>query len=66
MAVKEQKKKGLVLTVSKLERAYHKEKSEGKVGGQIKKKVASIPIMITQKMRIKLKLLGYTLSLIHI
>ena len=40
MAVKEQKKKGVVLTVSKLERAYHKAKSEGKVG-EIKKKVAS-------------------------
>tara|TARA_B100001250_G_scaffold189304_1_gene162641 strand:+ start:86 stop:1102 length:1017 start_codon:yes stop_codon:yes gene_type:complete len=59
MAVKEQKKKGVVLTVSKLERAYHKAKSEGKVG-EIKKKVASIPIMITQRMRMDLALLGYT------
>ena len=53
------KKNGAVISVKKLERAYHKAKSEGKVG-EIKKKVASIPIMITQRMRMDLALLGYT------
>ena len=53
------KKNGVVISVKKLERAYHKAKSEGKVG-EIKKKVASIPIMITQRMRMDLALLGYT------
>ena len=44
------------LTFQKLENAYHKAKSEGKVG--INK--VSIPIMITNQMRIALSMLGYT------
>ena len=48
-------KKGVVITAKKLERAYHKAKSEGKVG----KKKVSIPIMITNKMRMQLSALGY-------
>ena len=44
------------LTVQKLERAYHKAKFEGRVG--LKK--ISIPIMITNKMRMDLSILGYT------
>ena len=44
------------LTVKKLERAYYKAKTEGKVG--IKR--VSIPIMITNKMRMELSILGYT------
>ena len=43
------------LTVKKLERACHKTKSGGKVG--VKK--ISIPIMITNKMRTDLSILGY-------
>ncbi len=43
-----------VLTVQRLEKAYHKAKSEGKVG--IKK--ISIPIMITNQMRMELLTLG--------
>tara|TARA_B100001093_G_C26368125_1_gene817603 strand:- start:170 stop:577 length:408 start_codon:yes stop_codon:yes gene_type:complete len=49
-------KKGTHITAIKLEKAYHKAKSEGKVGV---KKVA-IPIMITNKMRMDLSILGYT------
>ena len=44
------------LTVQKLERAYHKAKSQGKVG--IKK--VSIPIMITNQMRMDLLILGWS------
>ncbi len=44
------------LTVQKLERAYHKAKSQGKVG--IKK--VSIPIMITNQMRMDLLTLGWS------
>ena len=44
------------LSIRKLERAYYKAKSEGKVG--IKK--VSIPIMITNQMRMDLSILGYT------
>ena len=44
-----------VLTVQKLERAYHKTKSDGKIG----RKKISIPIMITNKMRTDLSVLGY-------
>jgi hypothetical protein len=49
-------KKGTHVTAIKLERAYHKAKSEGLVG--IKK--VSIPIMITNQMRFQLSTLGYT------
>ena len=49
-------KKGTHITAIKLEKAYHKAKAEGKVG--IKK--VSIPIMITNKMRMALSMLGYT------
>ena len=45
-----------LLTVKKLERACHKTESGGKVG--VKK--ISIPIMITNKMRTDLSVLGYT------
>ena len=44
------------LTFQKLENAYHKAKSEGKVG--IKK--ISIPIMITNQMRMELLTLGWS------
>ena len=50
------RKKGTHITAIKLEKAYHKAKSEGKVG--VKK--VSIPIMITNKMRMDLSILGYT------
>ena len=49
-------KKGTPITAIRLEKAYHKAKSEGKVG--IKK--VSIPIIITNKMRMQLSTLGYT------
>ena len=55
-AEKNARKKGTQTTVIKLEKAYHKAKSEGKVG--IKK--VSIPIMITNQMRIDLSMLGYS------
>ena len=45
-----------ILTVQRLEKAYHKAKSNGKIG--VKK--LSIPIMITNKMRTDLSVLGYT------
>lgn len=48
-------KKDVIVTAKKLERAYHKAKSEGLVG----KKKVSIPIMITNKMRMQLSVLGY-------
>ena len=44
------------MTVQKLEKAYHEAKSKGKVG--IKK--VSIPIMITNQMRIDLLTLGWS------
>ena len=44
------------ITVQKLEKAYHKAKSKGKIG--IKK--VSIPIMITNQMRIDLLTLGWS------
>ena len=44
------------LTVQKLERAYHKAKSKGKVG----MKKVSIPIMITNQMRMDLLTLGWS------
>ena len=44
------------LTFQKLEKAYHKAKSEGKVG--IKK--ISIPIMITNQMMMELLTLGWS------
>ena len=44
------------LTVQKLERAYHKAKSKGKVG----MKRVSIPIMITNQMRMDLLTLGWS------
>lgn len=46
------------ITASKLERAYHKWKSEGRVGEKKTSKV-SIPLMITNKMRFQLSMLGY-------
>ena len=52
-------KKGTTITAMKLEKAYHKAKSEGKVGEQKSLKV-SIPIMITNQMRMDLSILGYT------
>tara|TARA_B100000575_G_C23062558_1_gene611765 strand:- start:807 stop:1163 length:357 start_codon:yes stop_codon:yes gene_type:complete len=56
-AVKNIHSRGLgVLTVQRLEKAYHKAKSNGKIG--VKK--LSIPIMITNKMRTDLSVLGYT------
>lgn len=48
-------KKDVIITAKKLERAYHKAKSEGLVG----KKKVSIPIMITNKMRMQLSVFGY-------
>ena len=47
------------ITAIKLEKAYHKAKSEGKVGEKKSLKV-SIPIMITNQMRMDLSILGYT------
>ena len=44
------------LTFQKLEKAYHKAKSEGKVGT----KKISIPIMITNQMRMELLTLGWS------
>ena len=44
------------ITVQRLEKAYHKAKSKGKIG--IKK--VSIPIMITNQMRIDLLTLGWS------
>ena len=44
------------MTVQKLEKGYHKAKSKGKIG--IKK--ISIPIMITNQMRIDLLTLGWS------
>ncbi len=52
-------KKNVKLTVKSLERAYHKAKSEGRVGEKKTSKV-SIPLMITNKMRLQLSTLGYT------
>ena len=52
-------KDGIHITAIKLEKAYHKAKSEGKVGEQKSLKV-SIPIMITNQMRMDLSILGYT------
>ena len=54
-AEKNVSKKGVIITAQKLERAHHKAKSEGKVG----EKKVSIPIMITNQMRMKLSALGY-------
>ena len=51
-------KKNVKLTVLKLERAYHKAISEGLVGKKKTSKV-SIPLMITNKMRFQLSMLGY-------
>tara|TARA_B100001175_G_scaffold75027_1_gene62693 strand:- start:93 stop:851 length:759 start_codon:yes stop_codon:yes gene_type:complete len=51
-------KKGFKITSKNLERAYHKAKSEGKVGLKKTSKV-SIPLMITNKMRLQLSTLGY-------
>ena len=51
-------KKNVKLTVKNLERAYHKYVSEGRA---IKKTLkVSIPIMITNQMRMDLSILGYT------
>ena len=58
-AGKNKPKKGLVFTAHMLERAYHKAKSEGKVGEQKATKV-SIPIVITSKMRMDLLTLGWS------
>ena len=44
------------LTVKKLEKAYHKAKSKGKVGI----KNVSVPIMITNQMRMDLLTLGWS------
>ena len=44
------------MTVQKLEKAYHKAKSKGKVGI----KNVSIPIMITNQMRMELLTLGWS------
>ena len=52
-------KKGFKITSKNLERAYHKAKYEGKVGLKKTSKV-SIPLMITNKMRLQLSTLGYT------
>jgi len=52
-------KKGLNITAHRLERAYHKAKSEGKVGEEKASKV-SIPLMITTKMRMDLLTLGWS------
>ena len=52
-------KKGFKITSKNLERAYHKAKSEGKVGLKKTSKV-SIPLIITNKMRLQLSTLGYT------
>ena len=50
-------KKNVELTVLKLESAYHKALSRGMVGKRPSK--VSIPLMITNKMRFQLSMLGY-------
>ena len=50
-------KKSVGLTVLKLERAYHKALSRGRVGKTALQ--VSIPLMITNKMRFELSMLGY-------
>ena len=50
-------KKSVELTILKLERAYHKALSKGTVGKRNSK--VSIPLMITNKMRFQLSMLGY-------
>ena len=51
-------KKNVELTVLKLERAYHKAVSE-RIVGEKKTSKLSIPLMITNKMRFQLSMLGY-------
>ena len=51
------KKENVELTVQKLESAYHKALSRGMVGKRPSK--VSIPLMITNKMRFQLSMLGY-------
>ena len=50
-------KKGSSITAHKLEKAWHKARSSGLVG-EVKQTTASIPFMITNKMRQQLKNLG--------
>ena len=56
-ATKHLSKSDIMITPQKLKAAYQKAKSKGKIG--ITKKV-SIPIMITNKMRMELSTLGYS------
>ena len=58
-AVKNYRKRNSTISVSNLERAWHKAKSEGKVGIKKERKV-SVPFMITQKMRMRLRSLKYS------
>ena len=56
--IKDLEKDNRVITIKKLENAYYKSKSRFKV----KKNIVSIPIMITQEMRMRLKGLKYSSS----
>ena len=58
-AVKNYRKGNSIITVSNLERAWHKAKCEGKVGIKKERKV-SVPFMITQEMRMRLRTLKYS------
>ena len=50
------------LTVKKLERAYYQSKRKDKITKNQNSKSVSIPIMITQEMRMRLKELKYHIS----
>ena len=50
------------LSVKKLERAYYQSKRKDKITKNQKSKSVSIPIMITQEMRMRLKGLKYHMS----
>ena len=50
------------LTIEKLERAYYQSKRKDKITKNQKSKSVSIPIMITQEMRMRLKGLKYHMS----
>ena len=58
-AVKNYRKRNSTISVINLERAWHQAKSEGKVGIKKERKV-SVPFMITQKMRMRLRSLKYS------
>ena len=58
-AVKNYHKTNSAITVSKLEKSWHKAKSRGKVRYK-KDRKASVPFMITQEMRMRLRSLKYS------